>query len=62
MSKAEWKEHYRQTGPHDPAGCPVCAKRRATKRRNAQTRARDDAYRACGMVCARGALGGAYWE
>ena len=31
-------------------------------RRRAQRRARDEAYRSCGMVRVRGALGGVYWE
>lgn len=30
--------------------------------RNATRRAREDAYRSCGLVKVRGALGGTYWE
>jgi len=30
--------------------------------RNETRRAREDAYRSCGLVKVRGALGGTYWE
>lgn len=32
------------------------------KKRNDARKARDDAYRSCGMVKVRGALGGTYYE
>jgi hypothetical protein len=32
------------------------------KKRNDARKARDDAYRSCGMVKVKGGLGGTYWE
>jgi hypothetical protein len=34
----------------------------ARRRRNKTRRERDEAYRSCGLVKVRGALGGVYWE
>ena len=34
----------------------------AKDRKNAARRGRDEAYRSCGLVKVRGALGGVYWE
>jgi len=62
MSKTDWQRHNTETGTHDHATCAECAKRRATKRTNANRRMRDDAYRMAGLVRVHGALGGVYWE
>lgn len=52
----------RQCGEHIVTGrrryCDDCKRERARESR----RARDDAYRSCGLRKVRGALGGTYWE
>ncbi|MDQ1291959.1 MAG: hypothetical protein QG615_1769 [Nitrospirota bacterium] len=47
VSEAQWREQ--------------CKQARLAKRREAR-KARDEAYRSCGLVKVRGALGGTYWE
>lgn len=47
--------------------CPTCEeaetkRSRRNARRRANARARREAFRACGMVKVKGALGGTYWE
>lgn len=62
MTKAQWLEHRRTTGPHDPDSCEQCKARRKTRRANLNRRDREDVLRSCGLVKVRGALGGVYWE
>lgn len=50
MSKIEWQRHWQEAGRHDTKACAQCAKRRATKRRNAAARDRSQILRDSGMV------------
>lgn len=53
---------YFETNRTATVECGPC--REVTRRANANAnrRARDAAYRSCGLVKVRGALGGTYWE
>ena len=66
MTKARWQQHIADAGPHDRTTCPECRDRMKTRmktrRATMRRRERDDAYRSCGLVKVRGALGGVYWE
>ena len=65
MTKAQYKLHTDGTGhavPRKHPYCTVCEAEQKRRDRCAARRNRDAAYRDCGMVRVRGALGGTYWE
>lgn len=62
MTKEQWIQHKLNTEPHQPKGCPDCEARLKTRKALKARHDRDEAYKSCGLVKVRGALGGTYWE
>jgi len=45
------------------SGCPQCKERQKTRKRSRAARAREDAYRSCGLTKVIGSVSGSvYWE
>ena len=60
LQRAYW--HSVQMSVAGESKVPQLFKELARQRKNAARRMRDQAYRDCGLVRVRGALGGVYWE
>lgn len=54
-----WKRVHLE---HISHGCKACLDRKRTKDHNDNRKAKEEAYKSCGLVKVKGALGGTYWE
>ena len=56
-------DHWKQlVKDHIEHGCLECKERSRTRKHEMNRKAREEAYKSCGLVKVYGALGGTYWE